>query len=159
MDAIMVRWRRLSTTLADNAQKIQELMAKLMQFEVGRIRGLRTCGLRAQPKLGLGVHSGARSSFFQNDVKTLKKWMSDVDVFLNEEWPALGDSEALEKQLEQCTVRKPPITTPKHRARKRNVIKMLTGKLLYHRSIKEVKIKCSLDQNTQENSKNNLWSS
>uniref|UniRef100_A0A673BJX7 Dystrophin n=1 Tax=Sphaeramia orbicularis TaxID=375764 RepID=A0A673BJX7_9TELE len=40
---------------------------------------------------------------FQNDVKTLKKWMADVDVFLNEEWPALGDSEALEKQLEQCT--------------------------------------------------------
>lgn len=32
--------------------------------------------------------------------------MADVDVFLNEEWPALGDSEALEKQLEQCTVRK-----------------------------------------------------
>lgn len=31
--------------------------------------------------------------------------MEDVDVFLNEEWPALGDSEALEKQLEQCTVR------------------------------------------------------
>lgn len=29
-----------------------------------------------------------------------------MDVFLNEEWPALGDSEALEKQLEQCTVRK-----------------------------------------------------
>lgn len=39
-------------------------------------------------------------------MKTLKKWMADVDVFLNEEWPALGDSEALEKQLEQCTVRK-----------------------------------------------------
>lgn len=49
----------------------------------------------------------------QNDVKTLKKWMSDVDVFLNEEWPALGDSEALEKQLEQCTVRKLPTTSPK----------------------------------------------
>lgn len=32
--------------------------------------------------------------------------MADVDVFLNEEWPALGDSEALEKQLEQCTVTK-----------------------------------------------------
>uniref|UniRef100_A0A671Z322 Dystrophin n=1 Tax=Sparus aurata TaxID=8175 RepID=A0A671Z322_SPAAU len=71
MDAIMARWRRLGTTLTDNAQRIQELMAKLMQFE--------------------------------NDVKTLKKWMADVDVFLNEEWPALGDSEALEKQLEQCT--------------------------------------------------------
>ncbi|XP_056157526.1 LOW QUALITY PROTEIN: dystrophin-like [Lampris incognitus] len=71
MDAIMARWRRLGTTLTENAQKIQELMSKLMQFE--------------------------------NDVKTLKKWMADVDVFLNEEWPALGDSEALEKQLEQCT--------------------------------------------------------
>lgn len=43
-------------------------------------------------------------SLLQNDVTTLKKWMADVDVFLNEEWPALGDSEALEKQLEQCTV-------------------------------------------------------
>ncbi|XP_039649481.1 dystrophin isoform X9 [Perca fluviatilis] len=71
MDAVMARWRRLGTMLTDNAQRIQELMAKLMQFE--------------------------------NDVKTLKKWMADVDVFLNEEWPALGDSEALEKQLEQCT--------------------------------------------------------
>jgi len=40
----------------------------------------------------------------QNDAKTLKKWMAEVDVFLKEEWPALGDSEALEKQLEQCTV-------------------------------------------------------
>ncbi|XP_030603146.1 dystrophin isoform X3 [Archocentrus centrarchus] len=71
MDVIMARWRRLGSTLTDNTQRIQELMAKLMQFE--------------------------------NDVKTLKKWMEDVDVFLNEEWPALGDSEALEKQLEQCT--------------------------------------------------------
>ncbi|XP_078264997.1 dystrophin isoform X3 [Rhinoraja longicauda] len=40
---------------------------------------------------------------FQNDTKTLKKWMAEVDIFLKEEWPALGDSEALEKQLEQCT--------------------------------------------------------
>lgn len=40
MDAIMARWRRLSTTLTDNAQKIQELMAKMMQFEVGRIKGI-----------------------------------------------------------------------------------------------------------------------
>ncbi|XP_061571903.1 dystrophin isoform X2 [Cololabis saira] len=71
MDAVMARWRRLGSSLTDNAHRIQELMAKLMQFE--------------------------------NDIKTLKKWMADVDVFLNEEWPALGDSEALEKQLEQCT--------------------------------------------------------
>ncbi|XP_058236880.1 dystrophin isoform X2 [Hemibagrus wyckioides] len=40
---------------------------------------------------------------FQNDTKTLQNWMAEVDIFLNEEWPALGDSEALEKQLEQCT--------------------------------------------------------
>ncbi|XP_072296331.1 dystrophin isoform X3 [Eucyclogobius newberryi] len=71
LDGILSRWRRLGTTLTDSSQRLQELMAKLMQFE--------------------------------NDVKTLKKWMADVDVFLNEEWPALGDSEALEKQLEQCT--------------------------------------------------------
>ncbi|XP_047432918.1 dystrophin isoform X3 [Mugil cephalus] len=71
MENVMARWRRLGSMLTENAQRIQELMAKLMQFE--------------------------------NDVKTLKKWMADVDVFLNEEWPALGDSEALEKQLEQCT--------------------------------------------------------
>ncbi|XP_017573216.1 dystrophin isoform X2 [Pygocentrus nattereri] len=45
----------------------------------------------------------AKLQQFQNDTKTLQKWMADVDVFLNEEWPALGDSEALEKQLEQCT--------------------------------------------------------
>ncbi|XP_062373471.1 dystrophin [Sardina pilchardus] len=42
-------------------------------------------------------------SQFQNDVQTLCKWMAEVEVFLNEEWPALGDTEALEKQLEQCT--------------------------------------------------------
>ena len=48
----------------------------------------------------------------QNDVKTLRKWMADVDVFLNEEWPALGDSEALQKQLEQCTVRTGNLLSP-----------------------------------------------
>lgn len=34
IDAIMARWKRLGSTLTDNAQRIQELMAKLMQFEV-----------------------------------------------------------------------------------------------------------------------------
>lgn len=34
MDSIMARWRRLGTTLSENAQRIQELMAKLLQFEV-----------------------------------------------------------------------------------------------------------------------------
>lgn len=40
MDAVMARWRRLGTTLTDNAQRIQELMAKLMQFEVRLISGI-----------------------------------------------------------------------------------------------------------------------
>lgn len=31
--------------------------------------------------------------------------MAEVDVFLKEEWPALGDSEILKKQLKQCRVR------------------------------------------------------
>ncbi|XP_033616290.1 dystrophin isoform X2 [Fukomys damarensis] len=38
----------------------------------------------------------------QSHIKTLEKWMADVDVFLKEEWPALGDSEILKKQLKQC---------------------------------------------------------
>ncbi|XP_036083106.1 dystrophin isoform X6 [Rousettus aegyptiacus] len=38
----------------------------------------------------------------QNHIKTLKKWMAEVDVFLKEEWPALGDLEILKKQLKQC---------------------------------------------------------
>lgn len=39
MDAVMARWRRLGATLADNGQRIQELMAKLLQFEVRWTRG------------------------------------------------------------------------------------------------------------------------
>ncbi|CAD7681913.1 unnamed protein product [Nyctereutes procyonoides] len=38
----------------------------------------------------------------QNHIKTLKKWITEVDVFLREEWPALGDSEILKRQLKQC---------------------------------------------------------
>lgn len=34
MDGIMARWRRLGATLTESSQRIQELMAKLMQFEV-----------------------------------------------------------------------------------------------------------------------------
>lgn len=98
----MARWRRIGTTLTENAQRIQELMAKLLQFEVRRIRGIRTSCSTVQI---MQTFNYLFMSLLQNDVKTLKKWMADVDVFLNEEWPALGDSEALEKQLEQCTVR------------------------------------------------------
>lgn len=31
--------------------------------------------------------------------------MAEVDVFLKEEWPALGDPEILKRQLKQCRVR------------------------------------------------------
>uniref|UniRef100_A0A4W3IX27 Calponin-homology (CH) domain-containing protein n=1 Tax=Callorhinchus milii TaxID=7868 RepID=A0A4W3IX27_CALMI len=71
IEGLLGRWKKLSSSLMEQSQKLEELMTKLQQF--------------------------------QNDTKTLKKWMAEVDVFLNEEWPALGDSEALEKQLEQCT--------------------------------------------------------
>ncbi|XP_016848209.2 dystrophin isoform X5 [Anolis carolinensis] len=71
IEGVLGRWKKLSSQLVENCQKLEEFIPKLQQF--------------------------------QNDSKTLKKWMAEVDVFLKEEWPALGDSEALEKQLEQCT--------------------------------------------------------
>lgn len=43
MDNITARWKRLSTMLTDNVQRIQELMAKLLQFEVGRATSHNTC--------------------------------------------------------------------------------------------------------------------
>lgn len=65
-----------------------------------------SCIVRMNYTLASQVLCDAMKCLFniQNDIKTLKKWMAEVDVFLKEEWPALGDSEALEKQLEQCTV-------------------------------------------------------
>lgn len=65
-----------------------------------------SCSVRMNYALASQVLCDAMKCLFnaQNDTKTLKKWMAEVDVFLKEEWPALGDSEALEKQLEQCTV-------------------------------------------------------
>ncbi|XP_070800305.1 dystrophin isoform X5 [Pituophis catenifer annectens] len=71
IEVILNRWKKLSTQLVENCQKLEEQITKLKQF--------------------------------QNDTKTLKKWMAEVDIFLNEDWPALGNSETLEKQLEQCT--------------------------------------------------------
>ncbi|XP_049728818.1 dystrophin isoform X10 [Elephas maximus indicus] len=69
-EGIEVRWKKLSSQLAGNCQKLEEHMNKLRKI--------------------------------QNHIKTLKKWMAEVDVFLKEEWPALGDSEILKKQLKQC---------------------------------------------------------
>ncbi|XP_044140659.1 dystrophin isoform X6 [Bufo gargarizans] len=70
IDQAQSRWQILSSQIAGQSQKLEELLNRHKQF--------------------------------QNDLKTLKKWMAEVNVFLNDEWPALGDCEALEKQLEQC---------------------------------------------------------
>lgn len=48
MDTVMAQWKRLGNTLADNAQRVQELMAKLMQFEVRRIAEIKESCLREE---------------------------------------------------------------------------------------------------------------
>ncbi|KAM9567430.1 dystrophin isoform 14-T14 [Guaruba guarouba] len=94
----------LSTTVEDMSRKAPAEVSQRYRSEIEVILG-RWKKLSAQ----LVEHSQkieelmTKLQRFQNDTKTLKKWMAEVDVFLKEEWPALGDSEALEKQLEQCT--------------------------------------------------------
>ncbi|NXO58982.1 DMD protein, partial [Aramus guarauna] len=93
----------LSTTVEDMSRKAPAEVSQRYRSEIEVILG-RWKKLSAQ----LGEHCQKLEELmtklqrFQNDTKTLKKWMAEVDVFLKEEWPALGDSEALEKQLEQC---------------------------------------------------------
>ncbi|XP_054045187.1 dystrophin isoform X10 [Rissa tridactyla] len=94
----------LSTTVEDMSRKAPAEVSQRYRTEIEVILG-RWKKLSAQ----LVEHCQKLEELmtklqrFQNDTKTLKKWMAEVDVFLKEEWPALGDSEALEKQLEQCT--------------------------------------------------------
>ncbi|XP_042644227.1 dystrophin isoform X9 [Tyto alba] len=94
----------LSTTVEDMSRKAPADVSQRYRSEIEVILG-RWKKLSAQ----LVEHCQKLEELmtklqrFQNDTKTLKKWMAEVDVFLKEEWPALGDSEALEKQLEQCT--------------------------------------------------------
>ncbi|KAJ6667635.1 hypothetical protein lerEdw1_016756 [Lerista edwardsae] len=94
----------LSTTVEEMSRKAPAEVSQKYRSEIEGILG-RWKKLSAQL-----VENGqkleellTKLQQFQNDTKTLKKWMAEVDVFLKEEWPALGDSEALEKQLEQCT--------------------------------------------------------
>ncbi|XP_027744341.1 dystrophin isoform X8 [Empidonax traillii] len=94
----------LSTTVEDLSRKAPTDVSQRYRSEIEVILG-RWKKLSAQlvehcQKLEERMTKLQR---FQHDTKTLKKWMAEVDVFLKEEWPALGDSEALEKQLEQCT--------------------------------------------------------
>ncbi|XP_065483097.1 dystrophin isoform X10 [Caloenas nicobarica] len=94
----------LSTTVEDVSRKAPAEVSQKYRSEMEVILG-RWKKLSAQ----LAEHCQkleermTKLQRFQNDTKTLKKWMAEVDVFLKEEWPALGDSEALEKQLDQCT--------------------------------------------------------
>ncbi|XP_037232885.1 dystrophin isoform X9 [Falco rusticolus] len=94
----------LSTTVEDLSRKAPAEVSQKYRSEIEMVLG-RWKKLSAQ----LVEHCQKLEELmtklqrFQNDIKTLKKWMAEVDVFLKEEWPALGDSEALEKQLEQCT--------------------------------------------------------
>ncbi|NWX00514.1 DMD protein, partial [Caloenas nicobarica] len=93
----------LSTTVEDVSRKAPAEVSQKYRSEMEVILG-RWKKLSAQ----LAEHCQkleermTKLQRFQNDTKTLKKWMAEVDVFLKEEWPALGDSEALEKQLDQC---------------------------------------------------------
>ncbi|XP_064906040.1 dystrophin isoform X17 [Columba livia] len=94
----------LSTTVEDMSRKAPAEVSQKYRSEieviVGRWKKLSAQLVEHCQKLEERMTKLQR---FQNDTKTLKKWMAEVDVFLKEEWPALGDSEALEKQLDQCT--------------------------------------------------------
>ncbi|XP_010002791.1 PREDICTED: dystrophin [Chaetura pelagica] len=94
----------LSTTVEDLSRKAPPEVSQRYRSETEVILG-RWKKLSAQMVEHCQKLEELMTKFqrFQNDTKTLKKWMAEVDVFLKEEWPALGDSEALEKQLEQCT--------------------------------------------------------
>ncbi|NXP78437.1 DMD protein, partial [Ramphastos sulfuratus] len=93
----------LSTTVEDMSRKAPAEVSQRYRSEIEMI-----LGRWKKSSVQLVEHCQKLEEFmsklqrFQNDTKTLKKWMAEVDVFLKEEWPALGDSEALEKQLEQC---------------------------------------------------------
>ncbi|NWS49641.1 DMD protein, partial [Probosciger aterrimus] len=93
----------LSTTVEDMSRKAPAEVSQRYRSEIevilGRWKKLSAQLVEQCQKLEELMTKLQR---FQNDTKTLKKWMAEVDVFLKEEWPALGDSEALEKQLEQC---------------------------------------------------------
>ncbi|XP_060232779.1 dystrophin isoform X6 [Meriones unguiculatus] len=93
----------LSTTVKEMAKKAPSEISQKYQSEFEEVEG-RWKKLSKQlteycQKLEEHMNKLRK---IQNHIKTLKKWMADVDVFLKEEWPALGDSEILKKQLKQC---------------------------------------------------------
>uniref|UniRef100_A0A8C9CVN1 Dystrophin n=1 Tax=Phocoena sinus TaxID=42100 RepID=A0A8C9CVN1_PHOSS len=93
----------LSTTVKEMSRKAPSNISRKYQSEFEEIEGRwkKLCAQLVEhcQKLEEQV---AKLRKLQNHIKTLKKWMAEVDVFLKEEWPALGDSEILKKQLKQC---------------------------------------------------------
>ncbi|XP_057616228.1 dystrophin isoform X2 [Chionomys nivalis] len=93
----------LSTTVKEMSQKAPSEISQKYQLEFedveGRWKKLSTQLMEHSQKLEDHMNKLRK---IQNHIKTLKKWMAEVDVFLKEEWPALGDSEILKKQLKQC---------------------------------------------------------
>ncbi|KAM5221589.1 dystrophin isoform 1-T1 [Ctenodactylus gundi] len=95
----------LSTTVKEMSKKAPSEISRKYQSEFEEIEGrwkkLSSQLLEHCQKLEEQMNKLRK---IENHIKTLKKWMSEVDVFLKEEWPALGDSEILKKQLKQCRV-------------------------------------------------------
>uniref|UniRef100_A0A3Q2HN99 Dystrophin n=1 Tax=Equus caballus TaxID=9796 RepID=A0A3Q2HN99_HORSE len=93
----------LSTTVKEMSKKAPSEISRKYQSEFedveGRWKKLSSQLVEHSQKLEEQI---AKLRKIQNHIKTLKKWMAEVDVFLKEEWPALGDSEILKKQLKQC---------------------------------------------------------
>ncbi|XP_024844132.1 dystrophin isoform X7 [Bos taurus] len=93
----------LSTTVKEMSRKAPSHISQRYQSEFENIEG-RWKKLSAQlnERCQKLEEQMAKLRKLQNHIKTLKKWMAEVDVFLKDEWPALGDSEILKKQLKQC---------------------------------------------------------
>ncbi|KAM5290132.1 dystrophin isoform 2-T2 [Glossophaga mutica] len=93
----------LSTTVKEMSKKAPSDVSRKYQaeFEEMESRWQKLSSQLVQHCQKLEDHM-AKLRKIQSHIKTLKKWMAEVDVFLKEEWPALGDSEILKKQLKQC---------------------------------------------------------
>ncbi|XP_055249426.1 dystrophin isoform X3 [Moschus berezovskii] len=93
----------LSTTVKEMSRKAPSHISQRYQSEFEDIEGRwKKFSAQLVERCQKLEEQMAKLRKLQNHIKTLKKWMAEVDVFLKEEWPALGDSEILKKQLKQC---------------------------------------------------------
>uniref|UniRef100_A0A8C9P0X1 Dystrophin n=1 Tax=Spermophilus dauricus TaxID=99837 RepID=A0A8C9P0X1_SPEDA len=93
----------LSTTVKEISKKAPSEISQRYQSEFEEIEGRwKKLSLQLVEHCQKLEEQMNKLRKIQNHIKTLKKWMAEVDVFLKEEWPALGDSEILKKQLKQC---------------------------------------------------------